>query len=124
MKKLVLKNSLSYSKRGVKYVRGVPVSVADDVAEDLMATGQFEKVPENAPENGEPDFENMKAEELTKYADLHGIDLKGCKTNKDRIKKIKEVLESQKEGGNGEPDSDKDDPLKGFTQMDSGGSEV
>ena len=118
MKKLVLKNSLSYAQRGVKCVKGIPVSVADDVAKDLMATGQFEEVPENAPENGEPAFENMKAEDLTKYADLHGIDLKGCKTNKDRIKKIKGALESQKEDKGGEADPDEDDPLKGFIQMD------
>lgn len=124
MKKLVLKNSLSYAKRGVKCVKGIPVSVADDVAKDLMATGQFEEVPENAPENGEPVFENMKAEDLTKYADLHGIDLKGCKTNKDRIKKIKEALESQKEDENGKPDSDEENPLHGFMQGDPDASEV
>lgn len=120
----MLKHSLSYSRSGVKYEKGISVSVTDEVAADLMDTGQFEELPEDYAENGEPDFENMKAEDLTKYADLHGIDLKGCKTNKDRIKKIKEALESKNDAENGEPDPDAENPMKDFMQMDDGESEV
>jgi hypothetical protein len=99
MKNLILKKGLSYSMKGFSCTRGNPVSVEDDVATILLATGRFEEggTPD-APETEKSkdvsaeDITKMKKDELIEFAEAHDIDIADCSNNDERIARIQGAL--------------------------------
>lgn len=99
MKNLELIKGLSYNIKGFSCTKGNPVSVEDDVAEKLLATGRFEEVPaddapnaDKNPEVSADDIAVMKKEELIAFAETHEIDIADCKNNEERIARIQGAL--------------------------------
>lgn len=97
MKKLELKQGLSYAMRGFSCVRGVPFDVADDIAEKLLSTGRFEELQggindetEYIPEKelSADDIAKLRKPELEKLAAEKNIDISGCANNDARVEKI------------------------------------
>lgn len=100
MKKVCLKVGLSYVAKGISCMKGKAVDVEDDVAERLMKTGRFEivdaepAVPESVdPASGSANIASMKKEELIAFAEAQGIDVKDCKNNEERIKRIQSEMD-------------------------------
>lgn len=98
MRNLELKKGLSYSMKGFSCIKGNPVSVEDDVAEKLLATGRFEEVAvaavvsEGESEVSADDIASMKKDDLIAFAAVHDIDISDCKNNEERIERIQGVL--------------------------------
>lgn len=99
MRNLELKKGLSYSMKGFSCIKGNPVSVEDDIAEKLLATGRFEEVAvaeapisENKREVSADDIAAMKKDDLIAFAAVHDIDISDCKNNEERIDRIQGVL--------------------------------
>lgn len=99
MRNLELKKGLSYSMKGFSCIKGNPVSVEDDIAEKLLATGRFEEVAvaeapisENKREVSADDIAAMKKDDLIAFAADHNIDISDCKNNEERIERIQGVL--------------------------------
>lgn len=98
MRNLELIKGLSYSMKGFSCIKGNPVSVEDDVAEKLLATGRFEEaavaavVSEGEREVSADDIAAMKKDDLIAFAAVHDIDISDCKNNEERIERIQGVL--------------------------------
>lgn len=98
MRNMELKKGLSYSMKGFSCIKGNPVSVEDDVAEKLLATGRFEEVAvaavvsEGESEVSADDIASMKKDDLIAFAAVHDIDISDCKNNEERIERIQGVL--------------------------------
>lgn len=109
MKRICLKEGLSYATKGFSCIKGIPADVEDDLAEKLMGTGRFEiadgglEAPEPTDYSSAPaDISSMKKAEMAAFAKAHGIDLEGCKNNGERIARIQSELD-----------------VKGFTQAET-----
>ena len=106
--KLKLIKGRSYSYGKIKVTNDKPIfETADNkLADALIKSGFFVAVSEPAPvknnntsgnkdkEPKETPLEKMTAKQLDAYAKEKGIDLKGLKTNADKIAKIKELLQA------------------------------
>jgi hypothetical protein len=99
MKNLILKKGLSYSMKGFSCTKGNPVSVEDDVAAKLLATGRFEEgetvdnpEPGNTKEVSAEDIQKMKKDELIEFAAAHNINIADCSNNDERIERIQGAL--------------------------------
>lgn len=102
MRKLVLKQGLSYAAKGISCKKEIPFDVNDEMAERLLATGRFEEqcsmagVEDNSAEEVQAlsadDIADLKKPELEALAVEHNIDISDCRNNDERIERICGVL--------------------------------
>lgn len=119
MVKVELIKGLSYRGHGVSTIKGTPLTVNEEKAVVLVATGFFGYVGGNSAvlvpsQNAENNFadsltpittediEKMKTPQLIAFAEEKGIDVSSCRNNKERVKMIKDWLENQSGSGSGD----------------------
>lgn len=106
MRRLELRQGLSYAVKGFSCVKGVPFDVDDDAARRLLSTGRFEELPVADDDAGGTDSDGsmgneelsadriakLKKPELEALAAERNIDISGCNNNEERAAKICGVL--------------------------------
>lgn len=119
MVKVELIKGLSYRGHGVNAIKGTPLTVNEEKAVALVATGFFGYVGGNdaftVPVQNlgstfsdtmslitAEDIEKMKLPQLTAFAEAKGIDISSCRNNKERIEVIKGWFENQSGGNSGD----------------------
>ena len=104
MVKVELIKGLSYRGHGVNAIKGTPLTVNEEKAGELVATGFFGYVNvtfpihnsgSNSSDVTAEDIDKMKMPQLTAFAEEKGIDISSCRNNKERIEAIKGWFENQ-----------------------------
>ena len=115
MVKVELIKGLSYRGHGVNAIKGTPLTVNEEKAGELVATGFFGYVNGNdaftfpiqnsGSNSGDvtaEDIEKMKMPQLTAFAEEKGIDISSCRNNKERIEAIKDWFENYSGSNSGD----------------------